>query len=107
MTDALRGKHDRLHEVLDGMESVLVAYSGGVDSAYLACAASRVLPGRVLCVTADSPSYPKRHREMAEDVARRFNLAHEFVLTAELERPEYRANPANRCYHCKTELYEQ
>ena len=43
---------------------------------------------------------------MAEDVARRFNLAHEFVMTAELERPEYRANPANRCYHCKTELYE-
>jgi len=102
----LTDKEARLTAVLSSFDSLLVAYSGGVDSAYLACAASRVLPGRVLCVTADSPSYPKRHREMAEDVARRFNLAHEFVMTAELERPEYRANPANRCYHCKTELYE-
>ena len=102
----LAEKEARLTGVLSSFDSLLVAYSGGVDSAYLACAASRVLPGRVLCVTADSPSYPKRHREMAEDVARRFNLAHEFVMTAELERPEYRANPANRCYHCKTELYE-
>ena len=102
----LTEKEARLTAVLSSFDSLLVAYSGGVDSAYLACAASRVLPGRVLCVTADSPSYPKRHREMAEDVARRFSLAHEFVMTAELERPEYRANPANRCYHCKTELYE-
>jgi uncharacterized protein len=102
----LAEKEARLTAVLSSFDSLLVAYSGGVDSAYLACAASRVLSGRVLCVTADSPSYPKRHREMAEDVARRFNLAHEFVMTAELERPEYRANPANRCYYCKTELYE-
>ena len=56
MTDALRAKHDHLLEVLDGLGSVLVAYSGGVDSAYLACEATAALPGRVLCVTADSPS---------------------------------------------------
>lgn len=99
-------KEARLTALLSEFDSLLVAYSGGVDSAYLACAASRVLPGRVLCVTADSPSYPRRHRQMAEDVARQFRLPHEFVMTAELERPEYRANPANRCYHCKTELYE-
>jgi len=105
MTDALRGKHDRLHEVLDGMESVLVAYSGGVDSAYLACVATRVRPGRVLCVTADSPSYPRHHRELALRIAQEFQLQHEFIHTAEMERPEYRANPANRCYHCKHELY--
>jgi uncharacterized protein len=103
---SLDRKEAALGRALGELPSLIVAYSGGVDSAYLACAASRVLPGRVLCVTADSPSYPKRHREMAEDVARRFSLAHEFVMTAELERPEYRANPANRCYHCKTELYE-
>ena len=103
----LTEKEARLTAVLSSFDSLLVAYSGGVDSAYLACAASRVLPGRVLCVTADSPSYPKRHREMAEDVARRFSLAHEFVMTAELERPEYRANPANRCYYCKHELYSR
>ena len=60
----------------------------------------------MLCVTADSPSYPRRHREIAERIAREFHLPHEFVETSELDRPEYRANPANRCYYCKTELYE-
>jgi uncharacterized protein len=60
----------------------------------------------VLCVTADSPSYPRRHRDIAEAIARQFHLPHEFVHTSELDRPEYRANPSNRCYHCKTELYE-
>jgi pyridinium-3,5-biscarboxylic acid mononucleotide sulfurtransferase len=96
----------RLYAVLTDYESILVAYSGGVDSAYLAWAANRARPGQVLCVTADSPSYPRRHRDMAEAIARQFHLPHEFVHTSELERPEYRANPSNRCYHCKTELYE-
>jgi pyridinium-3,5-biscarboxylic acid mononucleotide sulfurtransferase len=96
----------RLYAVLADYESILVAYSGGVDSAYLAWAANRARPGQVLCVTADSPSYPRRHRDIAEAIARQFQLPHEFVHTSELDRPEYRANPSNRCYHCKTELYE-
>ena len=96
----------RLYAVLADYESILVAYSGGVDSAYLAWAANRARPGQVLCVTADSPSYPRRHRDIAEAIARQFHLPHEFVHTSELDRPEYRANPSNRCYHCKTELYE-
>jgi pyridinium-3,5-biscarboxylic acid mononucleotide sulfurtransferase len=96
----------RLYAVLAEYDSILVAYSGGVDSAYLAWAANRARPGQVLCVTADSPSYPRRHRDIAEAIARQFHLPHEFVHTRELERPEYRANPSNRCYHCKTELYE-
>jgi len=96
----------RLYAVLSEYDSILVAYSGGVDSAYLAWAANRARPGQVLCVTADSPSYPRRHRDIAEAIARQFHLPHEFVHTSELDRPEYRANPSNRCYHCKTELYE-
>lgn len=99
-------REGRLFAVLAEYDSILVAYSGGVDSAYLAWAANRARPGQVLCVTADSPSYPRRHRDIAEAVARQFHLPHEFVHTSELERPEYRANPSNRCYFCKTELYE-
>jgi len=90
---------------LASLGSVLVAYSGGVDSAFLAITAARVLGARALCVTADSPSYPDRHREIALDTARAFALQHEIIQTSEIERPEYRANPANRCYYCKHELY--
>ena len=90
---------------LASLGSVLVAYSGGVDSAFLAITAARVLGRSVLCVTADSPSYPDRHREIALDTARAFALQHEIIRTAEIERREYRANPANRCYYCKHELY--
>jgi len=102
----LAAKEARLHSRLEEFDSLLIAYSGGVDSAYLAFAASRALGDRMLCVTADSPSYPRRHREMAERIAREFGLPHEFIETSEMDRAEYRANPANRCYYCKTELYE-
>ena len=92
---------------LASLGSVLVAYSGGVDSAFLAITASRVLGHSALCVTAESPSYPERHREIALDTARAFGLQHEIIRTAEVERAEYRANPANRCYYCKQELYTE
>jgi uncharacterized protein len=87
------------------MRSVVVAFSGGVDSAYLAYAATKVLGDRALCVTAESPSYPAHHRELAHKVARAAGLRHEVIVTDEIERPEYRANPENRCYFCKRELY--
>jgi uncharacterized protein len=105
LVDGLAEKDQRLREVLAGFSSAIVAFSGGVDSAYLAVVASQVLGTGALCVTADSPSYPEHHRSLALQVAQDFALRHEIISTAELERPEYRANPVNRCYYCKHELY--
>jgi uncharacterized protein len=104
-TDPLVEKAARLDERLGALGSVIVAVSGGVDSAYLAVTAARVLGSRALAITAASSSYPETHRQLALHVAREFHLQHEFIATAELERPQYRANPANRCYFCKDELY--
>jgi len=98
-------KEAALRRTLSSFNSVVVAYSGGVDSAYLACVAYDTLGDRALAVTADSPSYPDHHRRMALDIAGRFGFAHRIIHTDELERAEYRANPTNRCYYCKHELY--
>ncbi|OFV92344.1 MAG: TIGR00268 family protein [Acidobacteria bacterium RIFCSPLOWO2_12_FULL_65_11] len=104
MTEPVR-KEQALCRTLGSFTSVIVAYSGGVDSAYLAYMASRTLGDRALAVTADSPSYSERHRRLAIETAEQFGLRHEIIRTDELDRPEYRANPANRCYFCKHELY--
>jgi pyridinium-3,5-biscarboxylic acid mononucleotide sulfurtransferase len=104
-SSALAEKGRRLHDILAGYRSVLIAFSGGVDSAYLAIAASAALGSRALAVTADSASYPDAHRRLALSIASDFGFTHEVIHTGELERPEYRANPANRCYYCKDELY--
>jgi uncharacterized protein len=98
-------KDRQLHELLTSVDSLIVAFSGGADSAYLSWAATKVLGSSALCVTADSPSYPDRHRQLARRVARDFGFHHEVIRTSEVERTEYRANPTNRCYYCKHELY--
>lgn len=105
VSDVARAKQQRLESILAGLGSVVVAFSGGVDSAYLAVLATHTLGDRALAVTGDSPSYPDHHRQLARQVAADFGIAHEFVLTDELARDGYRANAGDRCFHCKTELY--
>jgi pyridinium-3,5-biscarboxylic acid mononucleotide sulfurtransferase len=102
---SLARKEAVLDRTLREFPSLIVAYSGGVDSAYLAYAAHRALGDGALAVTADSASYPERHRNLALRLAREFGFNHLLIRTDEMARPEYRANPANRCYYCKQELY--
>ena len=106
MNTALQSKGHALREALRKAGSLLVAYSGGVDSTYLALAAHRVLGERSQAVTADSPSYPRSHHEMSVRVAKEFGIAQRVVATREMEDPNYRSNPSNRCYFCKSELFD-
>lgn len=99
-------KKDSLERALRGYGSVVVAFSGGVDSAFLTAVAHDVLGADALAVTAVSPSLARREREGAAALARRYGWQHRMVETHEVERPEYARNAADRCYWCKDELFE-
>jgi uncharacterized protein len=104
-TDAAR-KEAELLARLAGLPSLLIAVSGGADSAYLAWTAHRALGARALSVTAISPSYSAYDRVELEKFIAHTGVRHEFVATHEMENPAYRANAADRCYYCKDELFD-
>jgi uncharacterized protein len=100
-------KQQQLFSILRDMGQVIVAYSGGTDSAYLAWAASRALGEKSVAITADSASIPESHKRDAIDFARQFGIRHELIPTHEFENPDYLKNDANRCFHCKDELFDR
>lgn len=105
MTDALQAKRAALDATIRRLGRTLVAYSGGVDSAFLAWAAHRVLGGDMLAVIADSPSLARTHLNDAVEFAREHGIPLEIVTTTELDRAEYARNDSSRCFHCKDELF--
>lgn len=100
-------KLEQLRELIGSFGSCLVAYSGGVDSVFLARVARDVLGDKSLAVIADSPSLPRRELAEALEIAARFQIPVRVVQTEEFNNPEYLANPANRCYFCKHELFTE
>ena len=105
MTPTLRAKYDRLLGILRELERVIVAFSGGVDSTFLARAAKNALGDKALLVTADSETYPASELEEAKRLAHHLGMRHLVIETRELDNPEYAKNPPNRCFFCKEELF--
>src|SRR5579864_187455 len=101
----LSEKQEKLFKILASMRRVIVAYSGGTDSAYVAWAAYRVLGEDAIVITADSASLPESHKRDAEAFARECGFPHEYIDTLEFENPEYVKNDPDRCFHCKDELF--
>ena len=105
--ELLAQKQEKLFSILVLLRRVIVAYSGGTDSAYLAWAAHRVLGDETVAITADSASIPESHKRDAEAFARECGFRHEYIQTNEFDNPDYVKNDPNRCFHCKDELFTE
>jgi uncharacterized protein len=101
----LEEKTEKIKSLIREMDSTLVAFSGGVDSTLVLALAHEVMGEKTLAVTAQSASVPNREMQASRQLAKEIGARHLVVRTEEMSNPEYRANPVNRCYHCKTELY--
>src|SRR3954452_7600128 len=104
---ALAAKQKALFASLVSLRRVIVAYSGGTDSAYLAWASHKVLGPEAVAITADSASIPASHKQFAEEFAKECGFRHEYIETHEFDNPDYVKNDKNRCFHCKDELFSR
>ena len=102
---AIEEKERKLLSSLAAMDRVIVAFSGGTDSAYLAWAANRALGANAVAITADSASLPESHKRDAEAFVANFGIVHEYIATREFDNPDYVRNAPDRCFHCKDELF--
>jgi uncharacterized protein len=100
-------KLKNLKEILLSMKSVIIAFSGGVDSSFLASVAYEMLRDHALAITSDSSVYPKSEVKDARRIAKEIGIRHEVIFTEELDIPKFSGNPPDRCYHCKRELFSK
>ena len=105
MDQNISDKYKELKRVIDRYDSAVIAFSGGIDSSLVAFVAAEVLGSKALAVTSGSASLKRSDLNLAESLGSAWGINHEVIVTDELSKPDYRSNPINRCFHCKTSLY--